>query len=178
MAELSSSQPVRASAIAALQLAFDAQQPHRLYAEVMRTTGNAARRYAEALAPGVPEALKTFQNAAAGADPVARARAYDALMTDLQAVAYLAPPKDEYRSLLGCAWWRRGHLLAVLRHGLHVLVEGDHVHGHLTRGQLLALVEQAAGFSYASSRLGLLVTLRVFSGGREDGSGDLRVGLA
>ena len=113
MAELSSSQPVRASAIAALQLAFDAPQPHSLYAEVMRTTGDAARGYAEALAPGVPEALKTFQNAAAGADPVARARAYDALMTDLQAVAYLAPPKDEYRSLLGCAPYGRGGLLTV-----------------------------------------------------------------
>ena len=113
MAELSSSQPVRASAIAALQLAFDAPHPHRLYAEVMRKTGDAARGYAEALAPGVPEALKTFHDAAAGADPVARARAYDALMTDFQAVAYLAPPKDEYRSLLGCTQYGRGGLLTV-----------------------------------------------------------------
>ena len=112
MAQLSSSAQERATAIAALLHAFDAPARHSLYDEVMRKMGGAARVYAEALVPGLPEVLKTFvdSSAAAGDDRRELALAYDALISAIKAVAYEAPPHHEYRRLMGCAPHARGGL--------------------------------------------------------------------
>ena len=112
MAQLSTSPVERATAIAALRLAFDAPAQDSFYDEVMRNMGGAARAYAEALAPGLPELLVAFvnSNAAAGDDRRRRALAYDALMAAVKAVAYPAPSHPEYRRLMGCAPNGRGGL--------------------------------------------------------------------
>ena len=112
MAQLSSSAQERATAIAALLHAFDAPARDSLYDEVMRKMGGAARAYVEALAPGLPEVLKTFvdSSAAAGDDRRELALAYDALISAIKAVAYEAPPHHEYRHLMGCAPNARGGL--------------------------------------------------------------------